>query len=131
MARPFYFVIRPFMKKFSMFLLAVTGVIFLAGCGKTQTITTTGTGNLDTFAQCLTTAWVKMFGTATCSHCLAQKALFGESFKYINYTDCIVAPTMCANVASIPTWLFKDGSTLVGEQSLAALAAKTNCVLPE
>ena len=119
------------MKKFSMFLIAVTGVILLAGCGKTPAVTTTtATGNLDTFAQCLTKANVKMFGTSTCSHCLAQKKLFGESFKYVNYTDCIVAPTMCANVASIPTWLFSDGTTLVGEQSLAKLAAKSKCVLP-
>lgn len=38
---------------------------------------------------------------------------------------------MCANVASIPTWLFNDGTTLVGEQSLAGLAAKSKCVLLE
>jgi hypothetical protein len=72
-----------------------------------------------------------MFGTATCSHCLAQKKLFGDSFKYVNYTDCIVAPTMCSNVAAIPTRLFADGSTLVGEQSLATLAEKSKCALPE
>ncbi len=72
-----------------------------------------------------------MYGTPTCSHCLAQKKLFGDSFQYINYVDCIVAPTMCANVASIPTWLFSDGTTLVGEQKLETLAAKTNCSLPK
>lgn len=70
-----------------------------------------------------------MFGTPTCSHCLDQKALFGESFKYIQYVDCIVAPTMCSNIAGTPTRLFADGSTLLGKQSLETLAAKTNCPL--
>ena len=70
-----------------------------------------------------------MYGTATCSHCIKQKALFGESFKYINYVDCVVAPTMCSSIAGTPTRHFADGSTLLGEQTLQALAAKTNCVL--
>ena len=125
-----YFIIQQNMKKFSLFLIAIVGLVFFVGCNKTPE-TTTWTWSLDTFAQCITDAGVKMYGTPTCSHCLAQKKLFGESFKYINYTDCIVAPTMCANVASIPTWLFNDGTTLVGEQSLAKLAERSKCVLPE
>ncbi|MEI8092517.1 MAG: hypothetical protein WCG98_10610 [bacterium] len=72
-----------------------------------------------------------MYGTATCSHCIKQKALFGESFKYVTYVDCIVSPTMCSNVAAIPTRFFTDGTTLQGEQSLAALAAKSGCPLVE
>jgi hypothetical protein len=119
------------MKKISLSLIALIGIVFLVGCNKTVTPTTTWTWNLDSFAQCLSGAGVKMFGTATCSHCIKQKALFGESFKYINYTDCIVSPTMCANVASIPTWLFADGSTLLGEQKLETLANKANCALPK
>jgi glutaredoxin len=120
------------MKKIIILGIALTSIFFV-GCTKLPDTTTTGTGviNLDAFAQCLTKANVKMFGTATCSHCLAQKKIFGESFKYVQYVDCIASPTMCSNVAAVPTWLFADGSTLQGEQKLETLAAKTNCSLTQ
>ena len=62
---------------------------------------------------------------------MAQKALFGKSFQYVTYVDCIVAPTMCSNVAVVPTWFYADGSTTQGVQSLEALATKTKCTLPK
>jgi len=52
-----------------------------------------------------------MYGTATCGHCLTQKKLFGESFQYITYVDCILAPTMCSNISGTPTRSYADGST--------------------
>lgn len=127
-----YFITFRHMKKISLLLIAIIGTIILTGCGKTTTTTTTTeTGSMDTFAQCLNKAGAKMYGTATCSHCMAQKALFGDSFKNINYVDCIVAPTMCSNIANVPTWSYADGSTTQGVQSLEALAKKTNCDLPK
>lgn len=119
------------MKKFSLLVIAILGTIFLVGCNKTPATTTTGTGNLDAFAKCLNTAGAKMYGTATCSHCMKQKALFGDSFQYVNYTDCVASPTMCSNIAVVPTWFFADGSTTQGVQTLETLAAKTKCVLAQ
>ncbi|MEI8253857.1 MAG: hypothetical protein WCG25_09235 [bacterium] len=39
-----------------------------------------------------------MYGTETCSHCIAQKELFGDSFKYINYIDCVKDPNSCSKI---------------------------------
>jgi len=72
-----------------------------------------------------------MFGLATCSHCQKQKALFGTSFAKINYTDCKENPNACSSLNTVPTWQFKDGTQLVGEQSFATLSAKTSCALPK
>jgi thiol-disulfide isomerase/thioredoxin len=37
---------------------------------------------------------------------------------------------MINSIKSYPTWIFADGSRVSGEQSFAALAAKTGCVAP-
>lgn len=98
------------MKHFRLLFLAlIASTLIIAGC---TTKTPEASNNLDTFAQCLTKADVKMFGTATCPHCQNQKKLFGDSFKYIQYVDCFASPTMCSNIATVPTWLFADGSVL-------------------
>jgi len=72
-----------------------------------------------------------MYGTATCPHCLAQKELFGDSFQYINYTDCVENPNACQGIDRVPTWEFKDGTQEVGEKTFEELAEKTKCELPK
>jgi hypothetical protein len=37
----------------------------------------------DIFAKCLANKGMKMYGTEWCKNCQKQKALFGDSFKYI------------------------------------------------
>jgi len=39
----------------------------------------------DTFAKCLASKNLTMYGTIWCSHCKAEKARFGDSFKYVPY----------------------------------------------
>jgi glutaredoxin len=113
-----------------LFLVGIALVsLFVIGCQKTPA-TTTAISSIDAFAKCLSGKWVKMYGTATCPHCQKQKALFGSSFQYINYTDCLQNPTACTGVSRVPTWEFKDGTTIQGEQDFAFLANKTNCKLP-
>ena len=104
---------------------AVVAVVFLLPKGSQ-----TSYKNLDTFAQCLTSKGLKMYGAYWCPHCQAQKALFGDSFKYVNYTECTEKPDVCtaAGVQGYPTWEIAS-TTLVGEQSLETLAAQTGCVL--
>ena len=99
----------------------------IIGC----TTTTTET-NLDTFAQCLTNAWVKMYGTNTCPYCMKQKAMFWDSFSKVDYVNCQENPTECTiqNIEWIPAWIFADGSKLQWLQELQTLADKTNCKLP-
>lgn len=110
------------MKKFAILWILATLVV--AWCTKQPT------QNLDTFAQCLTTQWATMYGSVTCSHCQAQKAMFGNSFQYITYVECTQEFERCSALKWVPTREFKDGSQLLGQQELAVLASKTTCTLP-
>jgi hypothetical protein len=82
--------------------------------------------NLDLFAKCLTLKGVKMYGSATCPHCANQKALFGESFKYVDYIECRDNPVACADLEGVPAWDIK-GNIVYGEQSLDNLAKYSGC----
>lgn len=86
--------------------------------------------NLDEFSKCLTNKGVIMYGAYWCSHCKAQKAEFGPSFKYINYVECTEKPNECtaAGVEGYPTWKIAS-TTLTGEQPLETLASMTGCTL--
>jgi hypothetical protein len=37
-----------------------------------------------------------------CSHCEDQKALFGDSYKYLTIIDCFYTPEKCQNVTATP-----------------------------
>src|SRR5260221_6787238 len=41
----------------------------------------------DTFAQCLSTKQVKMYGLYWCPQCLGQKAMFRQAFYYVPYVE--------------------------------------------
>ena len=86
-------------------------------------------GKYDDFAKCLGAKAV-MYGSETCPHCKNQKALFGNSFKYINYVECGANPQACTNagVQSIPMWVIGN-TTLIGEQALTKLSAESGCPL--
>lgn len=112
------------MKKIIVMGLIATSLL-LTGC----TNETSSTKNLDDFAKCITTAGAKMYGTATCPHCQNQKALFGESFQYINYIDCMATPNECSGIDRVPTREFADGVKEVGEKTFEELATKTACDL--
>ncbi len=87
---------------------------------------------LDAFAQCLSSKKITMYGAAWCPHCQNQKKLFGDSFKYIPYVECPDNPSVCLakGVEGYPTWIFPDGSKLIGEQTLEDLSQKNGCPLP-
>ncbi|MBU0953032.1 MAG: hypothetical protein KKA90_01250 [Nanoarchaeota archaeon] len=85
----------------------------------------------DGLAKALTENGVKMYGTFWCGHCQAQKAAFGPSWQYIDYVECSLPDRSdqtqaCkdAGVNAYPTWMFPDGTTLLGEQSMQTLADK-------
>lgn len=92
---------------------------------------------MDKFATCIKDSGTTFFGAFWCPHCAAQKALFGASVKLLPYVECSnpdgnsQTPICIANkITNYPTWVFPDHSTSTGEQTLANLAAKTNCPLP-
>ena len=86
----------------------------------------------DTFAECLASKKLTMYGAVWCSHCKAQKALFGDSFKYASYVECTENPNECLakGVEQYPTWIDANGQKYVGEQSLEKLSEISSCVLP-
>lgn len=87
-----------------------------------------GSGDYDSFASCLSEAGVVMYGTEWCSHCKAQKKLFGSSFDKINFVDCDFAGDTCllAGVEGYPTWKI-NGQNYPGEQSLERLGNLAGC----
>ena len=89
-------------------------------------------GKYDGFAQCLTEKKWVMYGTDWCPHCQKQKAMFGNSFKYITFVNCDLG-TACtdAGVQGYPTW-GKDGEPLqeAGVKELSVLSTLSQCPLP-
>ena len=66
-----------------------------------------------------------------------RKNLFADGAKFLPYTEVTDAnrqPNQIAidqNITSYPTWVFLDGSRLVGEQTLATLSAKIGVAIPQ
>lgn len=94
-------------------------------------------GKYDAFAQCIKASGATFYGAFWCPHCQNQKAMFGDSVKFLPYVECSTPDgtaqlQVCkdASVTGYPTWVFKDGSRLTGEVQLATLAQKTGCALP-
>lgn len=115
-------------------LLGLGLLLFLAGCTQNNV----PSGKYDTFAQCLTDEGAIMYGAFWCQHCAKVKASFGDSFKKVNYVECDpkgekAQPQVCIDkeIEAYATFIFKDGSRLVGEPTLQQLSEKTGCVLPE
>lgn len=109
-----------------LILGTITTVMFRSGGA---TIPST---KYDTFAECLASKKLTMYGAVWCSHCKAQKALFGASFKYVPYVECTENPNLCLEkkVEGYPTWIDEKGTKYVGEQSLEKLAEISSCELP-
>lgn len=85
----------------------------------------------DTFAQCLASKKLTMYGAVWCSHCKAQKALFSDSFKYVPYVECTENANECLakGIESYPTWIDTNGQKYTGEQSLEKLSEISSCPL--
>jgi len=101
-------------------ILVLIGVFYVYGNGEPKIL---GPGEFDEFAQYLTEQGVVMYGTEWCPHCKNNKALFGNSFQYVDYVDCDDDRKACgvAGVKGYPTWVV-DGENYPGEQSLERLA---------
>jgi len=86
---------------------------------------------LDKFAMCLAEKKITMYGAVWCSHCQAEKARFGSSFKYVPYVECPDNEQLCIDkgIKGYPTWITNDGITREGEQGLENLSALSDCPL--
>ncbi len=79
---------------------------------------------LDSFAKCLTEKGAVMYGATWCKYTQAQKSMFGNSVRFLNYKDFGENP----EVTTTPTW-FINGQKYPKVQSLDKLAAITGCSL--
>jgi hypothetical protein len=91
----------------------------------------------DSFAKCLATKQVKMYGLSWCPHCADQKEMFGDAFHYVPYVECGDLATKdetpeckAAGVKLFPSWQFGMEPPKEGVLSLDALSDKTGCTLP-
>ena len=91
----------------------------------------------DNFTTCLKEKGAVMYGAFWCSHCQAQKKLFGTSEKLLPYVECSTADgkaqtQVCQdkNIEGYPTWIFADGFRQASEMSFNDLSTKTSCALP-
>ncbi len=92
--------------------------------------------NLNDFAKCLTEKGVKFYGASWCGHCANQKAMFGDSMKYVNYIECWDDETnklndtcTAAKIEAFPAWDFPGGERQMGEMPLEQLSELSGCPL--
>lgn len=126
--------VKIFLGVVGLLVLGVIATVAIRGAGGN---TSNVPGKYDALATCLKDKGAVFYGAFWCTHCQAQKKLFGSSQKLLPYVEC--SPTSgqgqiqaCIDkkIASYPTWEFADGTRLMGEIPLAQLAEKTACVLP-
>lgn len=88
--------------------------------------------SMDSFAQCVASKKVTMYGAEWCSHCKKEKSNFGSSFKYIPYVECPKNEQLCLEkgISGYPTWIAGDGRIYQGEQGLEGVAKISECPLP-
>lgn len=92
----------------------------------------------DSFAKCIATRNVRMYGLYWCPHCADQKREFGSSFHYVPYVECasendpheLTAACKAAGVKLFPSWQFGSDPPKEGVLSLQELSQKTGCTLP-
>ena len=82
-------------------------------------------GHYDNFAKCITDKGAVMYGAMDwCKYTQAQKAMFGKSFKYVNYHEYNELP----GIKKTPTWII-NGAWHENVQPFDKLSALTGCSL--
>ena len=82
-------------------------------------------GPYDSFAKCISQKGAVMYGAMDwCKFTQAQKAMFGRSFKYVNYHEF----NELQGIKKTPTWVI-NGKWHENVQSFEELAALTECSL--
>ena len=90
----------------------------------------------DSFAKCMASKQVKMYGAYWCPHCAEQKEKLGAGYKFV-YVECsqansrIQTPECAAKgVKTYPTWQMPDGKMVSLVFSVDELSDRTGCPLP-
>ena len=92
--------------------------------------------DLVAFAKALTDAGVKLFSTAWCSFCSAQKQLFQDGGSYLPYIE-VSNPDRTLNevgiennITSFPTWEFPDLTRETGLLDLETISQRSGVPIP-
>jgi glutaredoxin len=93
-------------------------------------------GTYDALAKCIAQSSTTFYGASWCPHCAAQKTKFGTGAQYLPYVECSLSggtaqTQVCIDhdIVQYPTWVFADGSRLIGVQTPQTLAKKTGCTI--
>ncbi len=113
--------------KYAVFALGIVVLLILAA-GAYRAFTP---GYYDDFAKCLKEKGAVMYGAmGWCKYTQGQKAMFGKSFKYVNYHEFGDYPEeQYGKIAKTPTWIIND-KVYQNTQSLSDLSKETGCPLP-
>ena len=105
-------------------IAAVIGAVILAAAA--YSVYSAGRpGEYDNFAKCLKEKGAVMYGAMDwCKFTQAQKAMFGSSFKYVNYHEFNELP----GIKKTPTWVI-NGAWHENVQPFDKLASLTGCKL--
>ena len=111
-------------KPMLLFIAGAVGVIILAAIVY-SIYSFNQPGQYDNFAKCLSEKGAVMYGALDwCKFTQAQKAMFGKSFKYLNYHEYTELP----GIKKTPTWII-NGAWQENVQSFDKLASLTGCKL--
>jgi predicted RecB family nuclease len=109
------------MSKFAIIGVVIGVVVLLGGAYSVYSLTKPGA--YDNFAKCLTEKGAVMYGAMDwCKYTQGQRAMFGKSFKFINYFEHQNLP----GISKTPTWVY-EGEWYENTQSFEKLAAITGC----
>ena len=93
-------------------------------------LTATTDQDLVAFAKALTSAGVKLYGTAWSPDTTSQKQLFQDGGQFLPFVEVSNADRTAYqvaidnNITTFPTWVFPDNSRLTGIQTLDTIAAR-------
>ena len=85
-------------------------------------------GHYDEFAKCLSEKGATMYGAmGWCKYTQGQKAMFGKSFKHVNYYEHTEYPVEeYGEIKKTPTWII-GGKVYENTQSFEELSKLTGC----
>lgn len=114
-------------------VVVIIGIITFIFAKNTNNIVS---NKYDEFAKCITEKEAVMYGAESCSHCKAQKSIFGDSFKYVNYIECPDNISFCIErgIEGYPTWLIGTSTKIEGfnkDTTMQEISNATGCLLPK
>ena len=110
-------------KKTKYYILAGVAAVLILSAAAYSAYSINKPGPYDSFAKCLAEKGSVMYGAMDwCKYTQAQKAMFGKSFKYINYHEFNELP----GIKKTPTWVI-NGEWYENVQPFDKLSALTGC----